>query len=85
MRELVVGEGDAMITFVLAKQFGFCWGVERSIELAWAARDAYPEKTMHPSRARHPPLPPAPRVPPTPIPAAPLSPSWAALGGSGWL
>ena len=46
-RELVVGEGDATITFVLAKQFGFCWGVERSIELAWAARDAYPEKTMH--------------------------------------
>ena len=46
-RELVVGEGDATITFVLAKQFGFCWGVERSIELAWAARDAYPENTMH--------------------------------------
>ena len=46
-RELVVGEGETEITFVLAKQFGFCWGVERSIELAWAARDAYPEKTMH--------------------------------------
>ena len=46
-RELVVGEGDSQITFVLAKQFGFCWGVERSIELAWAAREAYPEKRMH--------------------------------------
>ena len=46
-RELVVGDGETEITFVLAKQFGFCWGVERSIELAWAARDAYPEKTMH--------------------------------------
>jgi len=46
-RELVVGEGDRAITFVLAKEFGFCWGVERSIELAWAARDAYPDKKMH--------------------------------------
>jgi len=32
---------------VLAKEYGFCWGVERSIELAWAAREAYPGKTMH--------------------------------------
>ena len=46
-RELVVGEGDRQITFVLAKEFGFCWGVERSIELAWAAREQYPDKTMH--------------------------------------
>lgn len=46
-RELVVGEGNRAITFVLAKEFGFCWGVERSIELAWAARDAYPDKKMH--------------------------------------
>ena len=46
-RELEVGEGSGQITFVLAKEFGFCWGVERSIELAWAARDAYPEKKMH--------------------------------------
>eukprot|EP00966_Prymnesium_polylepis_P126041 2914542-Prymnesium_polylepis.1 len=46
-RELNAGEGDKSVTFVLAKEFGFCWGVERSIELAWAARDAYPEKRMH--------------------------------------
>jgi len=46
-REMVVGEDERQITFVLAKEFGFCWGVERSIELAWAAREAYPEKTMH--------------------------------------
>jgi 4-hydroxy-3-methylbut-2-enyl diphosphate reductase len=46
-RELVVGEGDRQITFVLAKEFGFCWVVERSIELAWAAREQYPDKTMH--------------------------------------
>ena len=35
------------MTFVLAEEYGFCWGVERSIELAWAARDAYPEKKLH--------------------------------------
>lgn len=46
-RELKMGEGDHSITFVLAKEFGFCWGVERSIELAWAAREAYPDKKMH--------------------------------------
>ena len=46
-RELRLGEGNQAITFVLAKEFGFCWGVERSIELAWAAREAYPEKRMH--------------------------------------
>ena len=46
-RELVMGEGDRKLTFVLAKEFGFCWGVERSIELAWAAREAFPDKTMH--------------------------------------
>lgn len=41
------GEGNGAVTFDLAGEFGFCWGVERSIELAWAARDAYPEKKMH--------------------------------------
>jgi len=46
-RELARGEGAAAVTFVLAKEYGFCWGVERSIELAWAARDAYPDKKMH--------------------------------------
>ena len=46
-RELTSGDGNAAVTFVLAKEFGFCWGVERSIELAWAARDAFPEKTVH--------------------------------------
>ena len=79
---LIPGEGARQMTFVLAKEFGFCWGelrgartltfpepepqpkpltlppnpspspqpspgVERSIELAWAARDQYPDKTMH--------------------------------------
>ena len=46
-REITVGEGDRRATFVLAKEFGFCWGVERSIELAWSAREAFPDSTMH--------------------------------------
>ena len=47
LRQITKGEGNAQTTFVLAKEYGFCWGVERSIELAWAARDAYPDKKMH--------------------------------------
>jgi len=47
VRQIVKGEGDSQVTFHLAQEYGFCWGVERSIELAWAARDAYPDTTMH--------------------------------------
>jgi 4-hydroxy-3-methylbut-2-enyl diphosphate reductase len=47
LQEVTKGEGDNAITFKLAKDYGFCWGVERSIELAWAARDAYPDRRMH--------------------------------------
>lgn len=46
-RQLKKGEGNGEITFHLAKDYGFCWGVERSIELAWSARDAYPDKKVH--------------------------------------
>jgi len=31
----------------LAKDFGFCWGVERSIALAYEAVKHFPEKTVH--------------------------------------
>ncbi|GAX21021.1 4-hydroxy-3-methylbut-2-en-1-yl diphosphate reductase [Fistulifera solaris] len=31
----------------LAKDFGFCWGVERSIALAYEAVEHYPGKTVH--------------------------------------
>lgn len=31
----------------LAKDFGFCWGVERSIALAYEAVEHFPEKTVH--------------------------------------
>jgi len=46
-RQLTRGEGNEAITFHLAQEYGFCWGVERSIELAWSARDAYPDKKVH--------------------------------------
>ncbi|CAB9525233.1 4-hydroxy-3-methylbut-2-enyl diphosphate reductase [Seminavis robusta] len=31
----------------LAKDFGFCWGVERSIALAYEAVEHFPDKTVH--------------------------------------
>jgi 4-hydroxy-3-methylbut-2-en-1-yl diphosphate reductase len=34
------------LTVKLAKEFGFCYGVERAIDLAYAARRAYPEKRI---------------------------------------
>ena len=34
------------MTIKLAKEFGFCYGVERAIDLAYAARRAYPERRI---------------------------------------
>lgn len=34
------------LTVRLAKEFGFCYGVERAIDLAYAARKAYPDKRI---------------------------------------
>src|SRR5512143_4358311 len=33
------------LTVKLAKEFGFCYGVERAIDLAYAARQSFPEGT----------------------------------------
>jgi 4-hydroxy-3-methylbut-2-enyl diphosphate reductase len=38
----IVSTGD--LTIKLAKEFGFCYGVERAIDLAYAARRAYPDR-----------------------------------------
>jgi 4-hydroxy-3-methylbut-2-enyl diphosphate reductase len=35
------------LTIKLAKEFGFCYGVERAIDLAYAARKAYPNKRLY--------------------------------------
>jgi 4-hydroxy-3-methylbut-2-en-1-yl diphosphate reductase len=40
----LLSAGD--LTIKLAKEFGFCYGVERAIDLAYAARRAYPERRI---------------------------------------
>jgi len=45
--EVVKGEGQSQVTFKLAKEFGFCWGVERSIELALSAAERFKGKKIH--------------------------------------
>lgn len=35
------------VEFYLAKDHGFCWGVERSINLAYSAVETFPEKKIH--------------------------------------
>merc|ERR1719421_1602988 len=45
--ETTRGEGNAAVTFRLAQEYGMCWGAERSIELALAATEKYPEKRKH--------------------------------------
>jgi 4-hydroxy-3-methylbut-2-enyl diphosphate reductase len=40
----VLSAGD--LTIKLAKEFGFCYGVERAIDIAYAARRAYPNRRI---------------------------------------
>jgi 4-hydroxy-3-methylbut-2-enyl diphosphate reductase len=40
----ILSAGD--MTVKLAKEFGFCYGVERAIDLAYAARRAYPDQRI---------------------------------------
>src|SRR5207253_7100351 len=40
----IISVGDT--TIKLAKKFGFCYGVERAIDLAYAARRAYPDRRI---------------------------------------
>merc|ERR1711988_1161874 len=35
------------VEFYLAKDHGFCWGLERSINLAYSAVETFPEKNLH--------------------------------------
>src|SRR6187431_3580076 len=35
------------LTIKLAKEFGFCYGVERAIDLAYAARKVYPNQPIY--------------------------------------
>lgn len=38
---------DGLMTIKLAKEFGFCYGVERAIDLAYAARKVFPEQPIY--------------------------------------
>jgi 4-hydroxy-3-methylbut-2-enyl diphosphate reductase len=38
---------DGRLTVKLAKEFGFCYGVERAIDLAYAARKVFPEQDIY--------------------------------------
>ena len=41
----VLTTADGRLTVKLAKEFGFCYGVERAIDLAYAARRSFPPET----------------------------------------
>src|SRR5215831_5256838 len=41
----ILSAGD--VTIKLAKQFGFCYGVERAIDLAYAARKVFPDQPIY--------------------------------------
>lgn len=38
---------DGKLTIKLAKEFGFCYGVERAIDLAYAARKVFPKQPIY--------------------------------------
>jgi len=42
-----VNSADGRLTIKLAKEFGFCYGVERAIDLAYAARKVFPNQPIY--------------------------------------
>src|SRR5256714_15636585 len=38
---------DGLMAVKLAKEFGFCYGVERAIDLAYAARKVFPDQPIY--------------------------------------
>lgn len=32
---------------VLAESYGYCWGVERAVQMAYEARKSYPDSKLH--------------------------------------
>lgn len=35
------------VTVTLAQAYGYCWGVERAVQMAYEARKQFPERRMH--------------------------------------
>ncbi len=42
-----LASADGLLTIKLAKEFGFCYGVERAIDLAYAARKVFPNQPIY--------------------------------------
>jgi 4-hydroxy-3-methylbut-2-enyl diphosphate reductase len=43
----LVRSGNGVLTIKLAKEFGFCYGVERAVDLAYAARKVFPNQPIY--------------------------------------
>jgi 4-hydroxy-3-methylbut-2-enyl diphosphate reductase len=41
------GEGDKKITVKLATAYGYCWGVERAVRMAYEARAQFPDRKVY--------------------------------------
>ena len=41
----IIQRGD--VTVKLAEYYGFCWGVERAVAMAYESRSHFPDKTIH--------------------------------------
>ena len=37
---------DGDVTFTLAESYGFCWGVERAVQMAYEARKQFPDSNL---------------------------------------
>lgn len=35
------------VTVKLAEAYGFCWGVERAVQMAYEAKQAFPDRQLH--------------------------------------
>lgn len=46
MREVGFQHVQGDVTVKLAEAYGFCWGVERAVRMAYEARRAYPDKRI---------------------------------------
>ncbi len=47
MRDAGMKWTQGEITIKLAKAYGYCWGVERAVRMAYEARNAFPDKQLH--------------------------------------
>ena len=43
----LVRSANGVLTIKLAKEFGFCYGVERAVDLAYAARKVFPDQPIY--------------------------------------